>query len=105
MKITLKGIFKVLAAILPFLPGGLKAPHAGVTIGRILAGPPGGAGTVSVSGIAVNIDAAFLAHVDGAEDLAKIVDPTNAVLFIVSGENADRLRAALGLPAVPPVAH
>jgi hypothetical protein len=108
VKITLKGVLKVLGAVLPFLPGGSKSPHAGVTIGRLTVATsltPGAGVLEPVSGIAVNIDADFLSKIDGAQEIAAIVDPTNAVLFIASGANANLMRAALGLPAAPAVSH
>lgn len=108
MKITLKGVLGVFRALLPFLPGGSSSPHASVGVGRFFAASSPGAaqamgGLVPVSGIAVNIDANFLAQIDGAAEIAKVVDPSNAVLFIASGASADTLRAVLGLTSTAAV--
>jgi hypothetical protein len=108
VKITLKGVLGVVRALLPFLPGGDNSPHASVGVGRLFAAAnpaaaqtPGG--LVPVSGFAVNIDANFLAQIDGAGEIAKVIDPSNAVLFIASGDSANALRAVLGLSPTPTV--
>lgn len=102
MKITLKGVLKVVQAILPFLPGGERTAHAGLIFGRVgVQAPPVTGPIVPIRGLAVNIDAAFLAQIDGAQEIAQVIDPSNAVLFIVSGDSANTLREALGLAPSP----
>jgi hypothetical protein len=107
MKITLKGVLNVLRALLPFLPGGSSSPHAGVKLGTVavVTASPAGSGPVIEAAhvVVVNVDAAFLAGIPGAEEISRIVDPSNAVLLVASGANADVLRKAVGLDTVAPV--
>lgn len=102
MKITLKGVLNVVKAIIPLIPGvGGSNPiaHAGVTLGRVNVQVPATGAIVPVRGLAVNVDAAFLAQIEGAAEIAQVIDPTNAVLFIASGDSANVLRLALGIAA------